>query len=188
MKNEEISLFLKNIYSTNSIYVLNYPEGKEVVVSYGQAPKIEEQKIYHKCRTNIGSSGSPILLSNNQKVIGVHYGTSSHFQFNKGILIVFPIIEFNKKEINLKLNENKNNRIECDLLEFEFIDNHYLINNEIKNEELYEIVNKISDLCKQLENERDKNNYKSLINNFLLINSYYNSNEIEEFENCFFQM
>ena len=74
----EISEFLKNIYMNNSIYILNYPEGKDLVLSIGQPPIIFENKIHHKCQTNEGSSGSPILLSNNQKVIGVNYGSSNH--------------------------------------------------------------------------------------------------------------
>jgi V8-like Glu-specific endopeptidase len=89
----------ENIYSNKSIYLLNYPQEKEVVVSYDQPPKIINEGIKHKCQTQEGSSGSPILLANNQKVIGIHYGAHKTQNFNLGLLIIYPIIEFNQKEI-----------------------------------------------------------------------------------------
>ena len=79
----------------------------------------------HKCTTKEGSSGSPILLINNQKLIGIHYGCSQHYEFNKGILLIYSIIEFSKIKNNLliinkegkRLNyNNKNNYI---IVEFE---------------------------------------------------------------------
>jgi hypothetical protein len=51
MNKDDISNFLKNIYSNKSIYLLNYPQEKEVVVSYGQTPKIINEGIKHKCQT-----------------------------------------------------------------------------------------------------------------------------------------
>ena len=84
-KNEEES-DINNIYSTDSIYLINYPENKEVVVSYGQPPDFSKSEIFHKCSTKEGSSGSPILLINNQKLIGIHYGASKNFEFRFFIL------------------------------------------------------------------------------------------------------
>ena len=56
MNKEEIFDFLKNIYSNNSIYSLNYPEGKDVVASIAQPPKLLDKIIRHKCQTKEGSS------------------------------------------------------------------------------------------------------------------------------------
>ena len=58
---------------------------------------IEESKIYHKCSTDKGSSGAPILSLENNKLIGIHYGSidNANFGFNIGTLIAFPIIDFN---------------------------------------------------------------------------------------------
>jgi surface protein len=186
MNTKDISLFLKNIYSTKSIYILNYPDDKEVVVSYGQSPNFEEKKIHHKCSTDNGSSGSPILLSHNQKVIGVHYGCSNNFDFNKGVLIIYPIIEFNKKgqqlnKINTQNNVNSNikdindknptnsqnnNKIDCEIIEFDHFYEHDLIKNDIKLDN--KIFDEINDLCDQLYNEHNKDNQKSLIEKFSL--------------------
>ena len=99
-KNKEQS-GIDKIYSNSSIYLINYPENKDVVVSYGQPPKLGESKIQHYCTTKEGSSGSPILLINNQKLIGIHWG--SYKNFNKGTLLLYSIIEFEDIKNNLLL-------------------------------------------------------------------------------------
>ena len=58
-----------NIYKNESLYVLNYLGGKEIVISYGFFAKLDGSKIYHKCSTDFGSSGSPILSLENNKLI-----------------------------------------------------------------------------------------------------------------------
>ena len=198
MNNEEISFFLKNLYSTKSIYILNYPEEKEVVVSYGPSPKIKAKKIEHKCNTNHGSSGSPILLSHNQKVIGIHYG---HKYFNEGTLIIYPIIEFNKNANKLNIIKSQDSRytndlnkavdglkksqdnysIDCEILEFEYLDEHYLTKNDIKLDN--KIFDDINNLCGQLFFEHDEKNYESLIKTFL--KKYYRENIYERIKDSF---
>ena len=70
-----------------------------MVVSYGKPPILDEfkSKIYHYCTTKEGSSGSPILLIKNQKLIGIHYGSSKNYEYNNGTLLIYSIIEFSKK-------------------------------------------------------------------------------------------
>ena len=46
--------YLNDIYSNKSIYILNYPEDKEIMVSYGQPPQINESEINHYCSTKEG--------------------------------------------------------------------------------------------------------------------------------------
>ena len=79
-------------------------------VSYGILNNIEDNKIIHKCNTDSGSSGSPIILLNNNKVIGVHYGGSKHnHNFNFGSLLKIPLLEYiniyNKEELNYIIAE-----------------------------------------------------------------------------------
>ena len=60
-------------YVDETIYIIQYPKGK-LSVSYGILHNICEDKNYnfiHKCSTEGGSSGSPILNINN-KLIGIH--------------------------------------------------------------------------------------------------------------------
>ena len=94
-------------------YVLNYPKGENVVASFGQIIQLVDKKISHSCSTDKGSSGSPILDLDSFKVIGIHYGSSDNFQFNKGMFmknIVFKFNNFMQKGINNK--SNINNKIE----------------------------------------------------------------------------
>ena len=92
----------KDIYNNKSIYILNYLNGENIVVSYGLLTEInEENGINHKCNTGKGSSGSPILSLKNNKLIGIHYGGSRNYDYNKGTLIIYPIIEFQQ---NIKNN------------------------------------------------------------------------------------
>ena len=126
----------ENIYKENSeiylegktIYDLSYPNGNKSSVSYGIISQLDENNIYHLCNTDKGSSGSPLLNLENNKVIGIHKGESSHFEFNKGTLLYKPITEF--------IDENKSNDI-----------NNKKINNNKKNKEtqLNEITMKINE-------------------------------------------
>ena len=111
-----------NVYN-KSIYVIQYPKigySQEASVSYGILKDIQDEyNIIHYCCTQSGSSGSPILNLENNKVIGIHKESSIKFNFNKGTLINFPINEFlnnknllfiNKQEPNKKLINNINNQ------------------------------------------------------------------------------
>ena len=96
-----------------TIYTLQYSEGR-LSVSFGILYNIYEDKKYcfsHKCCTKGGSSGSPVLNINNNKVIGVH--NEGFNKFNKGIFLNEPIKEFIKlnfdKEFLLKEFNNKYN-------------------------------------------------------------------------------
>ena len=88
-------------YQDETLYVIQYPEGK-LSVSYGLLNNIYEDKKYnfiHSCSTKRGSSGSPILNINN-KIIGIHKeGTDK--KFNIGTFLNYPIKDF--------INNQKNN-------------------------------------------------------------------------------
>ena len=59
----------------------------------------------HKCSTEYGSSGGPIILLNTFKAIGAHKGSSKYnFDFNLGTLLKYPILDFNK---NIKKAKRK---------------------------------------------------------------------------------
>ena len=60
------------IYKDKSIYILQYPNGQNACVSFGLLFNIDEYNIFHRCSTEKGSSGSPILNLQNNKVIGIH--------------------------------------------------------------------------------------------------------------------
>ena len=111
-------------YKDETVYIIQYPEGK-LSASYGIIGNLCVDKKYdllHKCSTNKGSSGSPILNIDNNKVIGIHKKGVEN-KYNKGTFLNFPIKEFiqqnhknvkeeNKKDKNenKKKNENKENK------------------------------------------------------------------------------
>ena len=98
----------KIYYEQKSIYILHYLLGKNTCVSYGILNKINKYDIIHICSTDNGSSGSPILNLENNKVIGIHKEGSTNFNFNKGTLLKYPLNDIIKK---YNKNENKNNVI-----------------------------------------------------------------------------
>ena len=115
LQKEDIIKYYRNSYNNESIYILNYLYGDKIVVSYGLLTNINEDNgIDHKCNTEKGSSGSPILSLQNNKLIGVHSGGYQISDLNNETLIIYPIIEFNKMENNLcivkKIKENKENK------------------------------------------------------------------------------
>ena len=110
-----------------------------------------------------GSSGSPILLINNQKLIGIHYGCSN-LEFNKGTLLIYAIIELKKIKNNILLINEKG----------KYIENKNTINNYIIAE-----IN----IQENNQNERIINSYEeAYINNIYFGDKkeYKNEKEIKE--------
>ena len=91
-----------------SIYLLNYPgREKNIVVSYGLLSYISNNKIYHRCNTEHGSSGSPILSLDTNKVIGIHRGICKGNDdkiYNIGILFKYIIYKLNNKNKTTNVN------------------------------------------------------------------------------------
>ena len=133
---ENLFIDKENVYYVNkSVYVLQYPKGKNAMVSYGLLNHFNNFDINHTCSTDDGSSGSPILNIETNKVIGFHKEGSIPFNFNKGTFLKLPLIEFinqikndnkikdNNMKIGSKISINNNNQ-------FNMIIN---INNNIEN-------------------------------------------------------
>ena len=102
-------IYNKNLLSENeSLYILHYPKGKEIVCSQASIVKIDNNKIKYKCKTDKGSSGSPILSLDTCKVIGIHAQGSKKENNRKGLLINYPIEEL-EKYLNNTPTDNKKN-------------------------------------------------------------------------------
>ena len=78
-------------YENNDIYIPQFPQKNQydslnykgldsskykgkLSHSWGKIIKNDEKYIYHNCKTYEGSSGSPLILAENHKVIGLHKG------------------------------------------------------------------------------------------------------------------
>ena len=139
--NDDINNY-NDIYKNESLYILNYIYGKDVYVSYGILNNIKENKIIHKCNTDTGSSGSPIMLLKNNKVIGVHYD-GSRYDFYFGTLLKKSLLEY------IKINEEENNNhiiAEIDIKEKDVDKNIRIINSfeEVKrtDDDIFDTVKK----------------------------------------------
>ena len=105
----------KEIYKKDEeLYIIQYPNGKNSSFSLGRLKELIDKDIQHYCSTYLGSSGSPILLVRNFKVIGVHK-RATNFKYNEGTLIKFAIKKFNEKYpnnmIEMVLDNNGNEDI-----------------------------------------------------------------------------
>jgi V8-like Glu-specific endopeptidase len=67
------NIYIDN-YINNQIFCMQYPGGKELKYSHGRINGKKNGLILYSIESGGGSSGSPILLFNNLKVIGLHKG------------------------------------------------------------------------------------------------------------------
>ena len=89
----EIDNYIMNIESQNDylnqdICIVQYPYGGELSFAQGGIKCFNDYKIKHLVSTHPGSSGSPVLLQNNFKIIGIHKSV---------ILTIMKILEFSFK-------------------------------------------------------------------------------------------
>jgi V8-like Glu-specific endopeptidase len=76
-----------NQYVGKDIYILQHPQGKSTHVASGKILKITNTiEFNHNADTDYGSSGSPVILFSNNKVIGIHKKRGSG-NYNEGTFI-----------------------------------------------------------------------------------------------------
>jgi len=135
------------IYINNTIYLLQYPEGQKLGVSYGIINKIYEDKEYnfnHFCNTKEGSSGSPIINIINNKVIGIHKEADKTINYNVGLFLNYAIEDFkNKNNIVKQLNITKKSN-EAFNLNSKNINNLEILDSSEKGITNIEVLDKIS--------------------------------------------
>ena len=96
------------------ILVPQYPEGGDLSYSKGTITKVDNYQLTHKCSTKEGSSGSPLLLKDKIRVLGIHKQGNSKLIENYADSIE-PIFNFFIKDINYILKENDNSKEDVDL-------------------------------------------------------------------------
>ena len=101
----------ENIYKKELIHVLHYPSSEAMISTSDLGiVKKDEYTILHKCNTENGSSGGPIINGVNYKVLGIHKGSLAQKNdeiitntSNIGILLRYPLAKLNEQ--NSKENE-----------------------------------------------------------------------------------
>ena len=131
------------------VYTIHFPEENKATLNAGKIESINENKIeiYHKCSTDKGSSGCPIINAKTCKVIGIHKGSQRTKDLNRGVFIKYAVDKF--YEMN-----KKNYYFENFFDGIKIIDIEYKINN--RNEKLKILGEKFV--------ENNKNNCSIIIN------------------------
>ena len=109
----------EDTYLGKTIYIIGYPNSEKVKVSYGVLKNKELEKecdFNYLCSTEKGSSGSPILNLENNKIIGIHKQCNNNKNYNTGAFLKLSINGFISKNyynnnINNVINDNSNNNI-----------------------------------------------------------------------------
>jgi V8-like Glu-specific endopeptidase len=73
------------------LYVIGHPSGEDLRISLFDNHLIDidekKNKIRYRCPTEEGSSGSPVLSSDDLEVVAIHHATRTDMQANQGILL-----------------------------------------------------------------------------------------------------
>ena len=179
-------------YKDKSIYILQYPNGDIAKVSYGTLGEFTNYNVIHFASTLIGSSGSPILDLQTNKVIAIHKGHKDYttkFNFNLGTFLKIPLNDF-KNKINEDKKDNKNNKdinINNDYIKIKIkkkSNDYNLYNNKnkeiksdnnIKNKEESNNTNNNSIKDKNSENNEKNNSNSGLISKVSKIHVIFKS-------------
>ena len=103
-------------YINQDIFILQHPRGEVAHVAAGkiiELDKKDDYKFMHTASTDGGSSGSPIILYNNERVVGVHKGAlqiNNEEIVNLGTFIGVIIDEI--KELIMKEEEEEEEKEE----------------------------------------------------------------------------
>ena len=106
----------------HDIFILQYPNNV-LSFSYGQIKSINENEIRYNASTDHGSSGAPIILrTNDNYVIGLHYGglaSQGKFKYNTSNSINSILRDIQIKKNKYKhINPTKNKIIICNRQSF----------------------------------------------------------------------
>ena len=112
----------KLFYENKTIYVIQYLNMEKASVSYGIFNDLIDSEIKHTCNIKPGSNCSPILMSTNNKIIGISK-VSEKNDIDKGIFLKVPINEF-KNQIDKK-EEIKEKKI--NIIDNKLTDTHLII-------------------------------------------------------------
>ena len=82
------------------VFIPQFPKQEDLSYSSGKIEVINDNyEFCHLAKTDFGSSGSPIFLINNTKVIGIHKAGSKKENYGD---FIWPIYDFLKNDIKLK--------------------------------------------------------------------------------------
>jgi len=129
-------------YKGKEVLALGYPFGKDLSNGSGEIININGYKFKHNMPTEKGSSGSPIILCNLEKVIGIHKYGDLEKRVSEGTFIG-EIFDEIKNDLSEENHEKKTIKIkEDDKRNIERIDKNYILdlsNKNLGNEEIQKL-------------------------------------------------
>ena len=142
---------INGIYLNKPVYILYYPKkDNNIIMKHGLLSDISKTTIYHLCNGGSHSSGSPILLLESKKIIGINLGMKGDKDYNLGIFMKPLVTKLNKLKERHKLEKNISNiDIKNELIEKIYKNENYT--DEIKKEEK-----------KNYENNEDEEHFKKI--------------------------
>ena len=162
-------------YKNIEVFSLGYPRGGKLKHDNGFITEIIGAELFHNINTDVGYSGSPIILFTTLKVVGIHKGGEPKKNLNVGIFIGEILKQINNPQLMIreKLVQNNNK------MHLEIIDGNKCIINYILSENIIKelgfmvkIPIKKNDFLTGLLTKYHIN--ESIINNIKSINIYKN--------------
>ena len=186
-----------NQYINTDVFSLQRPLGNDIECASGKIIRIDKNNNFefiHTIDTDKGSSGSPIILIGNSRVIGIHKANVKYYKVNKGTFIGVLLNElkkatFHKENLIMNINQKRKDNKNITPKEHE--------NKDIFNTRSYNISNifrmqyKVDDKKLQIFGEdfvkNNQNNCKIIINDKYLelckyIDKQYIKDDILEIE------
>jgi len=163
-------------YLNKEIFILQHPYGEEMHSAIGKINNIKNFEFKHDAGTCPGSSGSAVILVENNCVIGIHKGTKKSSEKKIGTFIgkLFEGIVIDSKLQKRICNLKKQINFET---------------NKIENEQPQIIINNSQSLSQKNYNENsfDKNNQENSYKNVLTLKYIVkkNTKEVILFSNYF---
>lgn len=165
----------KEIINSKNIYIMQHLKIGNPSISYGKISSITGNNIEYSCTTEYDSTGGPILLIKNFKIIGMH-SQRVNSNSGKGVFIYDAIDLFNKKynqSMNKKIKSKEENEVKEKMNQITLtirIDNDSELNKDIyflynvneiesKNEEINNVINRLNDENTQLFIDNTKLNF-----------------------------
>ena len=141
---------LERYFYNESIYIIQYDNKNENLVSYGVINSINHNKIKYSSNIKSNSRGSPIFSLSNNKIIGIHeYNSNS---YNTGIFLKEMIIKF-IREYNINYRNNSNNNeinIKISINKEEIYRKIYFLDNYENDEHIHDNLKELNELNTKL--------------------------------------
>jgi hypothetical protein len=95
-------------YINDDICIFQFPLGGELSFDKGKIKSIDGYQIEHMVSTEFGSSGSPILLLKNFKIMGLH--NARYVENNLGIFMKYILNDFKNADSPQNINDSNKDK------------------------------------------------------------------------------